>query len=105
MKNITQTEWNELISSDDNNVILDVRTPSEWSEGIIENAVLINIMEPQSFMESIEELDKSKNYYIYCRSGGRSGQACQVMDSIGFGITYNLMGGMMEWNGETCLPK
>ena len=56
-------------------------------------------------MESIELLDKSKNYYIYCRSGGRSGQACQVMDSIGFGITYNLMGGMMEWKGETCLPE
>ena len=97
MKDITQTEWEELTSKDVNKVILDVRTPNEWAEGVIENAVLINIMEAQSFMESIENLDKSKNYYIYCRSGGRSGQACQVMDSLGFGTTYNLIGGMMKW--------
>lgn len=101
MKDITQTEWEELTSKDDNKVVLDVRTPNEWAEGVIENAVLINIMEAQSFMESIENLDKSKNYYIYCRSGGRSGQACQVMDSIGFGTTYNLIGGMMKWTGKT----
>jgi rhodanese-related sulfurtransferase len=102
MKNITQTEWNELISNDDNTVILDVRTPNEWNEGIIKNAVLINIMESHSFMETIEKLDKTKNYYIYCRSGGRSGQACQVMNSIGFGTTYNLVGGIMAWTGEIC---
>ncbi|MGB0896591.1 MAG: rhodanese-like domain-containing protein [Flavobacteriaceae bacterium] len=100
MKNITQTEWVELTSKDDNKIILDVRTPREWEEGIIKNAVLINIMEAQSFMDAIEKLDKSKHYYIYCRSGGRSGQACQVMESMGFQTTYNLLGGMMEWNGE-----
>lgn len=101
MKNITQTEWNKLISEDNNAVILDVRTPNEWSEGIIENAVLINILEPQSFMDAIEKLDKNKNYYIYCRSGARSGQACQVMNSTGIETTYNLIGGIMEWTGET----
>lgn len=105
MRDITQTEWNDMISKDDNHVILDVRTPNEWSEGIIENAHLINILEPQPFMEAINNLDKSKNYYVYCRSGVRSGQACQVMNSIGIETAYNLIGGMMEWNGETCSPK
>lgn len=105
MKNISQTEWIELTSKDDNKIILDVRTPNEWSEGIIDNAQMINILEPQSFMDAIEKLDKSKHYYIYCRSGGRSGQACQVMESIGFKTTYNLLGGMMEWQGDTSSPE
>lgn len=105
MKDITQKEWLDMISEDENHAILDVRTPEEWSEGIIENAELINIMEAHTFMEAINKLDKSKNYYIYCRSGGRSGQACQVMNSIGIQNTYNLIGGMMEWQGETCNPK
>lgn len=104
MKNLTQAEWSSSITKE-NTVILDVRTPNEWAEGIIENAILINILEPQSFMEEIEKLDKNKNYYIYCRSGARSGQACQVMNSIGFGETNNLSGGILEWTGKTVLPS
>lgn len=100
MKDITQSEWEELTSKDTNKVILDVRTPNEWAEGIIENAVLIDILNPQSFMDEVEKLDKNKHYYIYCRSGGRSGQACQVLNSIGIETTYNLMGGMMAWSGK-----
>ena len=47
------------------------------------------------------ELDKSKNYYVYCRSGGRSAQACAVMTQMcGFENAYNLLGGFMNWEGE-----
>lgn len=105
MKNLTQTEWTSSISEDNNAVILDVRTPNEWAEGIIENAVMINILDPQSFMEEIEKLDKSKSYYIYCRSGARSGQACQVLNSININSAYNLTGGILDWKGETVLPN
>ncbi|NQY27927.1 MAG: rhodanese-like domain-containing protein [Flavobacteriaceae bacterium] len=104
MKNLTQADWSTSIK-EDNTVILDVRTPNEWAEGIIENAILINILEPQSFMGEIENLDKSKNYYVYCRSGARSGQACQVMNSIGINETNNLSGGILEWTGKTVLPN
>ncbi|PHS10492.1 MAG: rhodanese [Kordia sp.] len=104
MKNLTQADWSTSIKKD-NTVILDVRTPNEWAEGIIENAVLINILEPESFMGEIENLDKSKNYYVYCRSGARSGQACQVMNSIGINETNNLSGGILEWTGKTVLPN
>jgi len=104
MKNLTQAEWSSSIA-ENNTVILDVRTPNEWAEGIIKNAILINILEPQSFMGEIEKLDKSKNYYVYCRSGARSRQACQVMNSIGINEANNLSGGILEWTGKTVPPN
>jgi rhodanese-related sulfurtransferase len=45
------------------------------------------------------ELDKSKPYIIVCRSGGRSGQATQYLESQGFDVT-NMMGGMLSWEGK-----
>ena len=56
-------------------------------------------------MGEIENIDKSKKYYVYCRSGARSGQACQVMNSIGINETNNLSGGILEWTGKTVLPN
>lgn len=104
MKNITQAEWKELLENDDNAVIIDIRTPDEWREGIIKNAILMNINDPQSFMDGVDNLDKEKNYFLYCRSGNRSLQACQILESVGVVTTYNLLGGIIVWNGETVLP-
>ncbi|MFO8147498.1 MAG: rhodanese-like domain-containing protein [Bacteroidota bacterium] len=100
MKNIGQEEWRKLLAEDKDAVIIDVRTREEFESGYLKNAQLIDIMQPQSFMDSVNKLDKNKNYYIYCRSGNRSGQACQVLDARGFINTYNLQGGMLDWNGE-----
>lgn len=104
MKNINQAEWQELIANDSQAVILDVRTLGECAEGIQANAQMIDFLDQPSFMASIKELDTSKNYYIYCRSGNRSGQACQILDNMGVQSTYNLTGGMMAWTGETVAP-
>lgn len=73
----------------------------EVAEGMIPNATQIDIQQAASFMEHVKQLDAQKNYYVYCRSGGRSAQACMIMNSIGIENTYNLLGGMMEWTGET----
>ena len=51
-------------------------------------------------INEVQELDKSKNYYVYCKAGARSGQACSVMNHLGFKNTYNLIGGITEWSGE-----
>lgn len=100
MEDLTQDEWAEQLENDSNAVILDVRTDSEVEEGIIPNAIHIDIYSGQDFISEIEKLDKSKNYYVYCRSGNRSGQACSIMNQLGFDNTYNLMGGIMEWEGD-----
>lgn len=98
--NLEQEVWRDQLDKDANAVILDVRTEEECSEGIIPGAINIDIYKGQGFIYSIEELDKSKNYYVYCRSGGRSGQACSIMSQLGFENAYNLLGGIMNWEGE-----
>ncbi|MCR9264816.1 MAG: rhodanese-like domain-containing protein [Flavobacteriaceae bacterium] len=97
---LSQEEWTEQLENDDKAVILDVRTPEEIEEGYIPDAIKIDIYLGQEFIDELEKLDKSKNYYVYCRSGNRSGQACAIMNSIGFENTYNLEGGFMDWEGE-----
>lgn len=103
--NLTQEDWFGKLQADDNAVILDVRTEDEWNDGIIPNAINIDIYKGQGFIYQVEELDKSKNYYVYCRSGGRSAQACSIMNQMGFETAYNLMGGFSEWDGPVDMPK
>ncbi|MDD7885397.1 rhodanese-like domain-containing protein [Flavivirga sp. 57AJ16] len=100
MEDLTQEEWASQLADDSNAVVLDVRTDAEVADGIIPNAIHIDIYQGQAFISEIEALDKSKNYYVYCRSGNRSGQACAIMDELGFENAYNLEGGILEWEGD-----
>ena len=100
MQQLTQDKWREELDKSEKAVILDVRTPQECAEGIVPNAIEIDILNPESFISEIEKLDKDKDYFIYCRSGSRSAQACNVMEQMGFNSTHNLLGGMLEWNGN-----
>ena len=100
MKNLTKEEWKTLVPNDENAIILDVRTPAECAEGIIPNAQTLDFFEPNKFAAVLGNMDKEKNFYVYCRSGGRSVQACQLMKQLGVDNTYNLLGGMMDWDGE-----
>lgn len=98
--NLSQQAWKSKLESDTNAVVLDVRTEDEWREGIIPNAILNDIYKGQGFIYRLEELDKTKNYYVYCKAGGRSAQACAVMNQMGFENTFNLEGGFMNWKGD-----
>ncbi len=99
--NLSQDEWTEKLNSTENTVILDVRTEDEVDEGKIPNALNIDIYKGQGFVDEVEALDKTKTYFVYCRSGARSAQACAVMNQVGIENAYNLLGGFMEWEGET----
>jgi len=103
--NLKQEDWVSQLEADTNAVILDVRTEEEWNDGIIPNAINIDIYKGQGFIYAVEELDKSKNYYVYCKAGGRSEQACNIMNQLGFENTYNLVGGMMQWRGDVAIPE
>lgn len=100
MADLSQEQWAQQLKADENAFILDVRTEEEVEEGYIPNAKNLNIFKGQAFVYELEALDKTKNYYVYCRSGGRSGQACGIMNQMGFKNAYNLVGGFQEWKGE-----
>ena len=100
MKELSQDEWQKKAKSDDKAVLLDVRTEEEVDEGYIPNSKNIDIYKGQEFVDEVDKLDRDKHYYIYCRSGKRSSQACTLLDQMGFAETYNLAGGFSEWEGE-----
>lgn len=80
-------------------VILDVRTPEEYDEGHIEDALLVNFNAP-AFRDKLDNLDREKSYLLFCRSGSRSGRALTIMSELEFLNIYHMTGGMIEWNGE-----
>ena len=100
MSDLTQQQWAYQLANDNNATVLDVRTQDEVNQGVIPGAIHIDIYKGQGFIYEVDALDKSKNYYVYCKAGGRSRQACSIMNQLGFEKTYNLMGGIMEWEGK-----
>jgi rhodanese-related sulfurtransferase len=88
------------LSKSTNGVILDVRTALEVEEGKIPGATNIDIFKAQEFIDALEKLDKNLPYFVYCKAGSRSAQACAVMHQMGFEYTYNLEGGFSEWSGD-----
>ena len=100
MNELAPDAWAELQEQTLESVILDVRTEEEFESGYIKGALNIDIRGGADFLASIESLDKSKSYFVYCRSGARSGQACQLMSQMGFSAVYNLDGGVLAWEGD-----
>ena len=100
MNELAPDAWAELQEQTSESVILDVRTEEEFESGYIKGALNMDIRGGADFLASIESLDKSKSYFVYCRSGARSGQACQLMSQMGFNAVYNLEGGVLAWEGD-----
>jgi rhodanese-related sulfurtransferase len=76
--------------------VIDVRTQEEFSEGHIQDAVLINFHDP-NFKTKISELDVNGKYLLFCRSGNRSGKAVLLMNQMGFKDALNIAGGIIAW--------
>ncbi len=87
------------ITQQSNVVLLDVRTPGEFSQGHIEGAMNIDV-EASTFDSEIAKLDKTKTYAVYCHSGRRSGIATQAMAKMGFTHLYNLQNGLSDWMSQ-----
>ena len=79
MSDLSQQDWVSNLNSDSKSMILDVRTDAEVEEGMIPEAKHLDIHQGQDFISALEKLDKTNSYYVYCRSGARSGQACSIM--------------------------
>lgn len=82
--------------------VIDVRTPEEWSEGRLEGAIRMGIADAD-FMEQLATLDPTQDYYIYCRSGNRAGQAIDIMRQAGFTGELVNGGSVANASGQTGL--
>ncbi len=93
---LNAVEFNEALNKSKNAVILDVRTPGEFSSGHLVNALNIDWNNKSSEAE-LKKMDPSKDYFVYCLSGGRSSSAAEYLRSNGFKNVYELNGGIMKW--------
>ena len=84
------------LAANTNNLILDVRTPEEFSAGHIKGAVLIDFHSAE-FEAKVSKLDKSKTYLVYCAGGGRSAMACKKMTTLNFTNLVDLSNGFTGW--------
>ncbi len=95
-KDVTPSEFKTLMTEIEDAILVDVRTPEEHQAGNLPNSLLIDFRQ-SDFLQHWSDLDKDKTYLIYCRSGARSGSACQMLSKHGFTKLYNLAGGFMSW--------
>jgi len=102
IENVTPQEAFALIQSNQNNpdfVILDVRTPQEFAEERIENAINIDYYS-ETFRDELNQLDRNQTYLTYCRKGVRSGNALDIMAELNFREAYNMLDGINGWKAE-----
>ena len=96
--NISPSEFREMIQNDPG-VVIDVRTDDEYQSGHLAMAnYQLNVMDGE-FESKLDSLSKDKTYYLYCRTGNRSGQAARLMKKNGFENVYNV-GGFGELASE-----
>ncbi|WP_299238203.1 rhodanese-like domain-containing protein [Sulfurihydrogenibium sp.] len=98
-QDLNAKQFYEMMQKEKNVIILDVRTPQEYQEGHISNAINIPV---QILGQQLDKLNnfKDKKILVYCRSGHRSAIASQILDKAGFKNVYNLKGGLFEWKAS-----
>ena len=100
--NLSPEASSQFIKANENNaefVLLDVRTPDEFSQGHLKNSINLDLYNP-NFATELGKLDKNKTYLVYCRSGRRSASAATQMKSLGFTNVSNMLGGITQWMQE-----
>lgn len=90
---------NQIDFSNPNNVLIDVRTPEEYAEGHVRGAINLNVKD-DNFAKKVSELDSTKNYYIYCRSGVRAKSAEAIMLENNLKKVHTFQDGMSTFKGE-----
>ena len=96
VKHIDIVGAKNMIASNPKLIIIDARTPKEYAEGTLPNALNIDV-KADDFVQKIGSLDKSATYLMHCRSGKRSMKASEIMLEHGFVDVTNMDGGYLAW--------
>ncbi len=98
VKNISATALKQLLKQDKSLKLVDVRTPNEYKQGHIENAVNIDVFNSDFVSKCESKFKSSDRLILYCRSGQRSMNAAKKLEKAGFESLYNLNGGVIAWS-------
>ena len=97
---VSPQEVYDAVYNDDTSVqLVDVRTQEEYGVSHLKNAQNICVTN-DDFEEKVKTLDKNKPIYVYCRKGGRSATAAQILKELGFKKVYDLEGGITNWEDK-----
>lgn len=92
IENLSYQQFNKQYESDENAVLLDVRTPEEYHHSSLAGSRNLNYLST-TLADELEQLDKQKTYYVFCQTGRRSLRVCVLLKNSGFTIC-NLDGGL-----------
>jgi rhodanese-related sulfurtransferase len=95
-KTILPEELEQRLLSGEQVNVVDVRELEEWQWGHIPGIKLIPLSE---FVERVGEIDPEQETILVCRSGSRSGRACEYLLQFGYNVV-NMVGGMNAWKGD-----
>ena len=95
-KRVSKAEFTKVMNESPDAQLIDVRTPGEYTNGKINDAVNIDFFDAE-FENNLNKLDKTKLTLIYCQSGGRSAKALSKMKELGFVHVLELEGGYSRW--------
>jgi len=98
-RNVTPAQASALTKEEGDLVVLDVRTPEEFAQERIENAINVDYYS-DTFRDDLDRLDKEAKYLLYCRTSNRSGNALSIMKSLEFQEVHHLLGGIVRWKQE-----
>ena len=88
-----------IVAGDSLLQLIDVRTPEEYDVSHLKNAQNICVTD-KDFKDKIKSLDKDKAVYVYCKKGGRSARAADILRNLGFTKIYDLEGGIISWEKD-----
>ena len=97
--NMKALEAAKILKDNPNAVVLDIRTPAEFNEGHIPNAVNIDY-KADSFESELDKLDRDTTYLMHCRSGRRSANSFETFKKLGFKNIIHMDDGILGWKEE-----
>lgn len=93
------SDFEKNLKNDSNYIIVDVRTPKEYRNGHMKNAINVSYF-GTTFTDSVKKLNKTKTIYMYCQTQHRSPLASKKMKKLGFSKIIDLKGGFMKWENN-----
>jgi len=101
LKDVSNEEFQQLMTSLEGALLLDVRTPEEWNEGHLDGAAHADYWgDEKAFEEAMNSIPRDRPVLVYCAGGGRSGLTAKELIAAGHQEVYNLEDGISGWERD-----